>query len=80
MKEMMRLIIIIFLGVVALAFGLIKIYKPSFGWRGNEAWKYEADGEVEPSEAYLVLAQIGGIFATVLGAFLILVGILRMFY
>ncbi|MWV46815.1 hypothetical protein GRF59_24710 [Paenibacillus sp. HJL G12] len=72
------MVVIIFLGVVALAFGLMRIYKPSFGWRHHDSWK--VGSESEPSESYVVWAQIGGIFTTVLGVFLILVGMLRTFF
>ncbi|WP_136608349.1 DUF6199 family natural product biosynthesis protein [Paenibacillus dokdonensis] len=71
-------VVLILFGIIILALGVIQIRKPAWGWRANEGWKVE--GESEPSEAYLVLAEIGGILIVVMGAFLILVGIFKLFY
>lgn len=71
-------IVFMLLGIIILALGVIQIRNPSWGWKANEAWKVE--GESEPSEAYLVLAEIGGILIVVMGAFLLLVGIFKLFY
>ncbi|MEC0241672.1 hypothetical protein P4H66_17785 [Paenibacillus dokdonensis] len=71
-------VVLILFGIIILALGVIQIRKPAWGWRVNEGWKVE--GESEPSEAYLVLAEIGGILIVVMGAFLILVGIFKLLY
>ena len=71
-------IVLMLLGMIILALGVIQIRNPSWGWRANEGWKVE--GESEPSEAYLVLAEIGGILIVVMGALLILIGIFKLFY
>ncbi|MDR9857216.1 hypothetical protein RJP21_26825 [Paenibacillus sp. VCA1] len=66
----------ILIGIVILGFGVLMMRKPSFGWRANEGWKVEGDSE--PSDAYLVTAQIRGLVMIVLGAFLVLMGILKI--
>ncbi|WP_433946571.1 DUF6199 family natural product biosynthesis protein [Paenibacillus sp. SN-8-1] len=65
--------LLLFLGLLFLSMGLIQLIKPSWGWYINEGWKVE--GESEPSEAYLIIAQLGGIFGIVVGVILCLAGI-----
>ncbi|MNH84891.1 hypothetical protein D3C87_316210 [compost metagenome] len=60
-------------GIICLSLGLIQLLKPSWGWYINESWKVEGDSE--PSEAYLVLAKLGGIIGIVAGVILCLKGI-----
>ncbi|BFH60993.1 DUF6199 family natural product biosynthesis protein [Paenibacillus azoreducens] len=69
--------LLIIFGIAILVLGIIQIKNPSFGWKYNEGWK--VNGDSEPSDAYLIMAEIGGIFATVLGAVFILLGALKVF-
>ncbi|MBE9916037.1 hypothetical protein G8C92_18645 [Paenibacillus donghaensis] len=69
--------LLIFFGIAILVLGIIQIKNPSFGWKYNEGWK--VNGDSKPSDAYLIMAEIGGIFATVLGAVFILLGALKVF-
>lgn len=64
---------LIIIGIIFLALGLIQLLKPKWGWYINEGWKVEGDSE--PSEAYLVLAQLGGIVGIIAGVILCLKGI-----
>ncbi|WP_425464219.1 DUF6199 family natural product biosynthesis protein [Paenibacillus zeisoli] len=64
---------LLFIGIISLSLGLVHLIKPNWGWYINEGWKVEGDSE--PSEAYLVMAQLGGIVGIVAGVILCLVGI-----
>ncbi|MDR0266985.1 DUF6199 family natural product biosynthesis protein [Paenibacillus sp.] len=69
-------IVLILFGIIVLVLGIIQIKNPSFGWQSREGWK--VDGDSEPSDFYLILAEIGGIAATVMGGVMLFIGILKL--
>lgn len=70
--------IISIFGILIIVFSWRRLRNPSQGWERSQGWKVE--GESEPSENYLVSVEISCIFGFVFGAFLVLLGIFKMFY
>lgn len=69
-------IVLMLIGIAIIAYGFFVRNKPSFGWRFNEGWKIKGDSE--PSESYLEYMKFSGFVAVILGAFLLLGGLLSL--
>lgn len=54
-----------FLALLIMGIGCINLFFPSLGWHLKEGWK--VDGDSEPSDSYLTLTRLSGIFAIFVG-------------
>ncbi|MGZ9587357.1 DUF6199 family natural product biosynthesis protein [Paenibacillus marinisediminis] len=55
----------IFIGLIAIAIGLLNLLNPKFAWHIKEGWK--VDGDSEPSDFYVFMTRLSGVFALVIG-------------
>ncbi|MBU5673856.1 DUF6199 family natural product biosynthesis protein [Paenibacillus brevis] len=60
----------VFFGLVIIGIGCLNLFFPSLGWHMKEGWK--VDGDSEPSDTYLTMTRLGGLFALFVG-FIVLV-------
>ncbi|GIO41981.1 DUF6199 family natural product biosynthesis protein [Paenibacillus apis] len=55
----------VFLGLVVIGIGCLNLFFPSLGWHMKEGWK--VDGDSEPSDSYLAMTRLAGLFAIFVG-------------
>jgi uncharacterized protein YjeT (DUF2065 family) len=55
--------------------GLLNIIYPKASWYMRYGWQFK---NAEPSDAALVMSRIGGVFAILIGLFILFSGILRI--
>jgi len=67
---------IIFIGIVFLAIGILRYTYPSIGWRPKERWMVNSDSE--PSDTYLSISRFLGFIMILVGSIFILIGILTI--
>lgn len=60
----------IFMAIIIVGIGFLNLLKPSFAWHLKEGWK--VDGESEPSDSYLAMTRLSGLFAIFVGFILII--------
>ncbi|CAM2948928.1 DUF6199 domain-containing protein [Paenibacillus sediminis] len=73
----MARLMLIFIGIIFVAVGLLSRLKPTFGWNMNEGWKVKGDSE--PSYAYIEVRKFSGFICIVVGSFFLVFGILTLF-
>lgn len=59
------------LGIAFTAIGALQIINPRLAWKAGEGWKYQ---NLEPSDAYLAVARVGGVGMVMIGLWLLVFG------
>ena len=60
-------------GIILAGVGLFNVLSPRTSWYLSAGWKFK---DAEPSEAAVGIAQVGGVFAVVVGVIMLLAGLL----